>query len=153
MPGDSNSAYNFEDTAPFRKLSDHDCQLLYHAQEEAIRHVAEADDILTKHSKSIIKNNISFFNRLDKVNKVIVIGHSLYKVDWNYFAAIIDNIKDANNVTWYIGCYGENDIQRAKEFINFRAAAKLAYRRLIHFAAPSRAKGHFNIQLLSSNCT
>ena len=119
MPGDSNSAYNFEDTAPFRKLSDHDCQLLYHAQEEAIMHVAEADDILTKHSKSIIKNNISFFNRLDKVNKIIVIGHSLYKVDWNYFAAIIDNIKDANNVTWYIGCYGENDIQRAKEFINY----------------------------------
>ena len=35
---------------------------------------------------------------------------------------------------------------------NFRAAATLAYRRLIHFAAPSRAKGHFNIQLLSSNC-
>ena len=34
------------------------------------------------------------------------------------FAAIIDNVDDANNVTWYIGCYGENDVQQAEKFIN-----------------------------------
>ena len=118
MPGDSEPAYDFADSKPLRKLSNHEYQLLYYAQEEAIRYVSEADDMLTKHSKSIIKNNMLFFKRLEKIKKVIIVGHSLYKVDWDYFAAIIDNVDDANNVTWYIGCYGENDVQQAEKFIN-----------------------------------
>ena len=64
MPGDSEPAYDFADSKPLRKLSNHEYQLLYYAQEEAIRYVSEADDMLTKHSKSITRQeNVPHLSR------------------------------------------------------------------------------------------
>ena len=59
------------------------------AQQVALREIVEADDSLTKYCNKIIDAHKNFFESLSEIDKVITIGHSLYPVDWDYFAEVI----------------------------------------------------------------
>lgn len=70
--------------------------------------VAILDTMLMKSCKANIKQHIKFFESLKDIKKIIFIGHSLSKVDWEYFEEIKKNVK--KETQWYFGCYSENDV-------------------------------------------
>lgn len=78
----------------------------------------EADDALTKKCEEIIQSNHAFFDGLADIRQIVTIGHSLYPVDWDYFAEIIKCNKDRNRIQWFFGCYGNGDLERVQTFIN-----------------------------------
>lgn len=58
--------------------------------------------------EKIIKKNELFFNQLDNVDEVIIIGHSLSKVDIPYIEKISKKIKQDSK--WIVFYYNKNDI-------------------------------------------
>jgi len=61
-----------------------------------------------KPTKEIIKNNKSFFSKLNKVRKIIIIGHSISQVDILYFKKISKKIKKSK-VAWIVTYHTKND--------------------------------------------
>ncbi len=70
-----------------------------------------------KHSRDIIKSHSRFFNSLDNVDTVVTLGHSLAKVDYDYFSAIISNNPSPQNLKWYISFHTADDVSRAEAFV------------------------------------
>ena len=109
LPGESNDEYNKieglkKEPNNFRNV------LTELAQEEAIRLISEYDEELTKNSDDIINSHQYFFEDLESVENVVVIGHSLSGVDWDYFIKVKNSLKNRNNVHWYFGCHGSGDL-------------------------------------------
>ena len=118
IPGANDAAYEFEDDYSAIDNLDEHAQLLYDVQQIALQMVVEADDTLTKKCKEIIQSNHAFFDGLADIRQIVTIGHSLYPVDWDYFAEIIKCNKDRNRMQWFFGCYGTGDLERVQTFIN-----------------------------------
>lgn len=81
-----------------------------------------------KDTKEVIKQHQQFFNTLDSIDEVIVLGHSLGKVDWPYFRLIF---KKANNANWKISYYDKSEMDSKRAF-----------------AAKMLGKGTFNIEMI-----
>lgn len=109
IPGVNDSAYYFNDR--WKPRNSYKKQMIEYAREIAIQQISYCDDELTKHCDEIIKRHSDFFNRLDNITDVVVIGHSLSEVDWDYFREIN---KDGFN--WYFSCYGLRDLENIKRF-------------------------------------
>ena len=118
IPGANDEAYDFEDDYSGIDDLDEHGQLLYDVQQIALQMAIEADDALTKKCGEIIQNNQAFFHGLSDIRQIVTIGHSLYPVDWDYFAEIIKCNKDRNRIQWFFGCYGNGDLERVQTFIN-----------------------------------
>ena len=118
IPGANDAAYEFEDDYSAIDNLDEHAQLLYDVQQMALQMVVEADDTLTKKCKEIIQSNQPFFDGLADIRQIVTIGHSLYPVDWDYFAEIIKCNKDRKRMQWFFGCYGNGDLERVQTFIN-----------------------------------
>lgn len=84
------------------------------AQDNVFDLIGQYDEELTKDSQKIIKDHQAFFNRLADVNQIIVIGHSISRVDWDYF---IEIKKRTKKVYWYFGIFGLNDLKNMEELI------------------------------------
>lgn len=82
------------------------------AQDNVFDLVGQYDKELTKNSQEIIKNHRDFFEGLACTDQVVVIGHSISPVDWDYF---IEVKKRAENAHWYFGIYGMNDLRNMTE--------------------------------------
>ncbi len=85
------------------------------AQDNVFDLVGEYDKDLTKNSREIILNHQDFFNDLASVEQIIVIGHSISPVDWDYFEEIW---KKAEKAHWYFGIYGITDLRNMMELVN-----------------------------------
>lgn len=71
---------------------------------------------LYKNTNSIINNNRSFFNSLGNIKTVMVIGHSLYDVDWAYFDEVSRKVcKDAQ---WIFHYHTREDLTRINNYIS-----------------------------------
>lgn len=70
---------------------------------------------LVKDTDGIIKDNRAFFNLLDDITKVIVIGHSFYPVDYPYMIEVVQ--QTGTNVPWAISYHTQNDKERITDFI------------------------------------
>lgn len=70
---------------------------------------------LVKDTDGIIKDNRAFFNLLDDITKVIVIGHSFYPVDYPYMIEVVQ--QTGTNVPWAISYHTKNDKERITDFI------------------------------------
>ena len=77
-------------------------------QEDVLNDFFTYDKNITKDSISIIKLHQDFFKNLKDIENVVIIGHSLSKVDWNYFIEISKNIENAN---WYFSCHSYQDLK------------------------------------------
>lgn len=86
------------------------------AFDTAARNLSWYDEETTKNCKDIIENHKEFFNGLSNVSTIIIIGHSLSPVDWDYFKKIINVNKDKKNIEWFISCYSASDIDNIKMF-------------------------------------
>lgn len=117
MPGDSDSEYEFENQYSGIQLTDCRAQMIYDAQETALRFVGEADEELTKNCDKIIEKHRAFFEGLTEISRIITIGHSLYPVDWDYFKEIIRNNSAKDGIEWYFGCHGKCDLEHIQKFV------------------------------------
>lgn len=86
------------------------------AIETAARNLSWYDEETTKNCKDIIKNHQGFFDGLSNVSRVIVVGHSLSPVDWDYFKKIISVNKNKKNIEWFISCHSASNIESIKMF-------------------------------------
>lgn len=84
------------------------------AQDSVFDLIGKYDEELTKNSQEIIKKHQSFFNGLAGVDQIIVIGHSISQVDWDYF---IEIKKRTEKVHWYFGIFGLNDLKNMEDLI------------------------------------
>jgi hypothetical protein len=84
------------------------------AQDNVFELIGQYDEELTKNSQEIIKNHQSFFDGLKDIDQIIVIGHSISRVDWDYFIEIKNNAKNAH---WYFGIFGLYDLRNMEDLI------------------------------------
>ena len=87
------------------------------ATETAARNLLWYEDAMTKDCSTIIENHKVFFDDLRPITDVIVIGHSMSRVDWDYFDKIASSVENINNVRWHIGCHGLNDFTNMTELV------------------------------------
>lgn len=116
MPGASDDQYVYKTN--FSGISRKHSQMVYDAQQTALRFVGEADDDLTKDCSEIIKKHKEFFDKTIDADHVITIGHSLYPVDWEYFAEVLNTVKDKDKLKWTFGCYSAADLERVESFVS-----------------------------------
>ena len=76
--------------------------------------IRQYDEDLTKNSQEIIKNHHDFFDGLASINQIVVVGHSISPVDWDYFTEVK---KKAENAHWYFGIYGLRDLRNMMELV------------------------------------
>lgn len=58
-----------------------------------------------KNVNNIIQNNLSFFNKLHKIRRVYIIGHSLADVDLRYFSFLFDCLTE--HIDWIVTYHKE----------------------------------------------
>ncbi len=98
--------------------------------------VTEGNQIIDRYFKltykptsKIIKANTSFFLRLISLKEIFVLGHSISKVDIDYFRQIVKSI-NLNTVKWYVSHHGNDELSRHRDTIH-----KLGVRmKLVHFS-------------------
>ena len=117
QPGASDAAFDYEDKMPKWAKQPYKRHLIESAQEVALQIISEYDDTLTKHSPAIIAKHRAFFEDLQDIREIVVIGHSLSSVDWDYFRAVCGGLRDPRAVHWYFGCHGLQDLQNLKKLI------------------------------------
>lgn len=74
------------------------------------------EEVFTKHTPEIIKENEAFFNQAAATEAIIVFGHSLSEVDYPYFKEILK--KNSGKAKWYIGYYNADDLKRLLRFVD-----------------------------------
>lgn len=114
LPELSDSAYELEKDNVWKK-NPYNRSMVRAAQEQAICMAHEYDEMFTKRCQDILRDKKTFFESLVHVQNVVVVGHSLSKVDWDYFEEAKKSIESIQNVKWYVGCYGLDDINRLEE--------------------------------------
>ena len=85
------------------------------AQENVIDLVVQYDRDLTKDSQIIIEQHREFFKGLNDVQQIVVIGHSMSPVDWDYFFKIHEIVP---NAYWYFGCFGLSDLNNINQLVH-----------------------------------
>lgn len=106
------------DQAYLNSLGKGKAMLVELARDNVMDYVVHYDMSLTKHSMRIISFHRPFFDGLREVDKVIVIGHSHSKVDWEYFAAVHAHINSAVEPRWYFGCHGIRDLENLEKMLD-----------------------------------
>ena len=81
------------------------------AQDSVFSIIAECDDELIKDSQEIIRRNGAFFDGLGQIDQIVVIGHSVSPVDWDYFAKVNES---APNAHWLFGSFGLRDLENIR---------------------------------------
>lgn len=70
-----------------------------------------------KNTATIIEENLEYFNHLNRLDEIIVIGHSISKVDHDYFHEIIKNI-DVTKVNWIVSFYNDSSKEKLENEFN-----------------------------------
>ncbi|MBL7921697.1 MAG: bacteriophage abortive infection AbiH family protein [Bacteroidia bacterium] len=77
------------------------------------------DELLTyfsksfKHTDNIINENIGFFKKINHIENIIVLGHSLSDVDMPYIKKVYESIQ--KNATWAVSYHRDEDKEVFKE--------------------------------------
>lgn len=75
--------------------------------EEAKSKVYDFMKSLFKNTESIINMNEEFWNQLNSVDEVYVLGHSCTEVDYDYFKTVRARVDD--NCRWYFSSFSDKD--------------------------------------------
>ena len=73
------------------------------AYETASQYLTWYDEATTKNCVEIIKAHRVFFDSLRQIESIVVVGHSISEVDWEYFEEIN---RVCDRAHWYVGCHG-----------------------------------------------
>ena len=88
----------------------------YMSEQSDYSYESAKDEILSyytktfKNTKLIIKSKSSFFENLENIENVFVLGHSISSVDIEYFKSVFSEIKP--NSKWYVSYYSELEKQK-----------------------------------------
>lgn len=96
-------------------LPSHKRSLIKMAANMASEYLSWYDSSTTKNCQKIIENHREFFDGLSGITDVVVIGHSLSPVDWDYFREVI---KRASPEGWHISYHKDEDLKRVEAFVN-----------------------------------
>lgn len=88
----------------------------YHAINFAVESIEDYYEQSFKNFEKVLETHKSFITSLDKIKTIIVIGHSLSKVDLPYFEKIIAVNNDPNNIQWQISFHSDANLTRINEF-------------------------------------
>lgn len=80
---------------------------------------AAIDDFynLRKDVEANISDNKSFFENLNEISQLFILGHSFSSIDQPYFDMIIKSI-DLNKVSFIVSYYSDEDYTKAKHFLS-----------------------------------
>lgn len=70
-----------------------------------------------KKTSEVISRNKVYFKSLENIKNIVVIGHSLSKVDYPYFAEIIQRNKRSSELEWFISWYSMDGLKNITEFV------------------------------------
>ncbi len=85
------------------------------AFDDAMVHAGWYDQVTTKNSRQIIKDNKSFFDALSDIDTIIVIGHSLSEVDMEYFEKIRSVVH--SDAKWIFSCHDSGGLKAVDAFV------------------------------------
>ncbi len=89
---------------------------------DALNHIswriADYYEDTRKHTRDIIKDHTDFFKSLADIETIVVIGHSLSVVDYDYFRAVIGGNSMPQNIRWYMSFHTPVDCARAETFVS-----------------------------------
>ena len=117
-PEASESSYELNEKQKRRRAT-YRSSLIEAAQEQVFRIVSNCDQELSKDCASILKAHEGFFHSLKGTREIVVIGHSMSQVDWDYFKAIVSELDPQHAAVWYFGCHGLNDLKNLEALIRF----------------------------------
>lgn len=84
------------------------------AYEAASGYLIQYDQETAKDCAAIIHVHRAFFDSLTSIQNIVVIGHSLSPVDWDYFIEVNRRCPKAH---WYISYYSANDAKKFKKLM------------------------------------
>ncbi len=93
-------------------------QIRYDAINNTVDLIEDYYENSAKKTNEVISRNQSYFKSLEGIKNIIVIGHSLSKVDYPYFKEIVKYNKDSSNLKWFISWYSKDDLNRISEFVS-----------------------------------
>jgi hypothetical protein len=88
----------------------------YHAINFAVERIEDYYERSFKNFEKVLETHKRFITSLHKIKTVIVMGHSLSKVDMPYFEKILAVNDKPNNVQWQISFYSDTSLDRINEF-------------------------------------
>ena len=69
-----------------------------------------------KQTEQIIESNRPFFDSLNDISEICILGHSLSEVDFKYIETVSQHV--GHNVEWKISYYRDHDINNHKSVMN-----------------------------------
>lgn len=115
-PGANDAAYELDEKQ--RKKRTYHSEIVDRAQEVALRLITEYDQELSKSTSEIIENHQVFFDSLKDIKNIVVIGHSLSEVDYDYFKKVSESVESSEDVNWYFGCHGLGDLNHLDALVS-----------------------------------
>lgn len=109
----------------------------YNVVLEAEKRLEDYYQLNFKDTASIIKKHQSFFDSLEEIEMITVLGHSLSKVDMPYFERIKKGLRDC--VKWQFSVWGKRDEQVVRRFCKKMHIDKSNYK-MISIASLIRPK-------------
>jgi hypothetical protein len=88
----------------------------YHAINFAAERIEDYYKQSFKNFHKVLETHKSFISSLNEVKKIIVVGHSLSKVDMPYFEKILEVNGDPKNIEWEVSFHSDANLNRIDEF-------------------------------------
>ena len=110
---EENNDYKEKD---FQSMTEAEKEIVWGIIEKAFDHLGKYLGMIEKDCEKIIQHNEYFFLKIKKVNTIVVLGHSLGKIDYPYFAKIIDSLPKNTSIEWLFSYHSEMDIESIETF-------------------------------------
>lgn len=91
-------------------------QVRYDGINNMVRIIEDYYDDSAKITEEVLNKNEDYFETLESVKDIVVIGHSLSDVDYPYFRQIINNNKDKSKVNWYFSWHSVSGLENIVKF-------------------------------------
>jgi hypothetical protein len=88
----------------------------YHAINFATERIEDYYEQSFKNFEKVLQTHQRFIASLNKIKRIIVIGHSLSKVDMPYFEKILEVNDDQKNIQWEVSFHSDANLDRINEF-------------------------------------
>ncbi|TCK93146.1 putative zinc ribbon protein [Natranaerovirga hydrolytica] len=93
-------------------------QMRYDAINNTVGLIEDYYENSSKKTSEVISRNQSYFKSLEGIENIVVIGHSLSKVDYPYFREIIKYNKSSSDLKWFISWYSMDGLKKIIEFVS-----------------------------------
>ncbi|MDB4918727.1 bacteriophage abortive infection AbiH family protein [Mucilaginibacter sp.] len=88
----------------------------YHAINFAVERIEDYYEQSFKNFYKVLQTHKIVISSLNKIKRIIVIGHSLAKVDMPYFEKILEVNDDSKNIEWEVSFHSDASLNRINEF-------------------------------------